>query len=1122
MKRTDPFPEGHADVMIRNSPATAARSGRPRGWAFRALALAVIPAVVGSAFAAFPPHQEDRFLVSCHSAAEGLSQDSITAVAQDHQGFLWIGTAYGLNRFDGYRFVSFKHRNFDPVSLHNNVVSSLFIDHRGDLWVGMAGGLDRFDRETGHFVHFHDQLNLAGPLPTSRTTAIAETPGFDLWVGTTSGIFRRRSREERFTPCNRFLRAGRPEPVASVAALACDDDGRLLAATSRGLYRFEGDWFRPIDEVERVVCDVHGRSCPSFRSPLNCIQVVSPHGMRTGGLLEVTEYLRREDGGLSVRHIPLESQDPQFPGPSQVYAIREDDSGDLWVATERGLYQIPAASGAQTPVPLTFSELSRQAPAVPISFRSLYRDRSGVIWAGTYGKGLFRIVRKPGFFNSFRPSDGNVTGQSVQAAYEDRAGNLWLGTDVGAFRFGAGEKWVSLFPMLRENEKAVGVISVKAFCEERDGRMLIGTIRGLVRLDASTGRIELFRKPEVAGMRDFYVRCLLADRSGKVWVGTRHGLFALDPKDPARLLSPPPSVFRPPLSGAFIYSLMEDRKGCIWVGTVGEGLFRLEPAAGGDFRVTPFRHDPRDPHGLSDGSVLCIAEDRRGFVWVGTTEGLNRIAPDGEIQHFYEEDGLPNSQVYSILEDRNGSLWMSTNKGVSCLNPGAGTFLNYYAEDGLQNNEFNGGAACVRRSGEMVMGGITGVSLFNPGALSRPITIPPVALTDFRLLAGHTGDGDRLPDRPGVRVPSLIDLGPAQNAFSIGFSVLDFVAPENNTYAYRMEGVDRDWVLANRRNFATYSNLSPGTYTFRIIGANSRGIWNQSGATLMIVIHPPFYETPAFIVLVALLAVVLVLGAFHLRARSIRQRMEGERLRSELRLKADFTAMIIHELRTPLSCIFGFAKLLHKRTREERCRESAGFIIASSERMIGLINDMLDLSKYEAGKMPIAPQRVNPDTVVESVLENLRPLGLDKEIRFLSVPGFKGTACMDPSRIGQVVTNLIGNAIKHSPPRGTVTVSTRPVKAAGQDCLEFSVQDQGAGIPPEKVPLLFNKYAQLDSDEPVATKGTGLGLAISRLIVEAHRGTIGYRPVTEGGSDFYFQVPVHQDVPAVPEAEETD
>lgn len=1095
-------------MITRNSPAIAARSGHPLPWAFSALALVVISTAASGAGAALPPHQEDRFLVSCHSASSGLSQDSITAVAQDQQGFLWIGTAYGLNRFDGYRFVSFKHRNFDPESLQNNVVSTLFIDHNGDLWIGMAGGLDRFDRESGRFVHFHDQLNLAGPLPTIRTTAITETFDFDLWVGTTSGLYRRRSREERFAPFNRFRRAGRPEPAASVAALACDDAGRLLAATSRGLYRLEGDWFRPIHEVERVSCELHGPSCPSLRSPLNCIQVVSPLCTRTGGILEVTEYLRREDGCLRVRHIPLESQDPKFPGPSQVYAIRNDDAGDLWVATERGLYQIPAVSGAQTPVPVTFSELSRQAPPAPISFRNLCRDRSGVIWAGTYGKGLFRIVRKPRFFNSFRPSDGSVTGQSVQSAYEDRAGNLWLGTDVGAFRFGADGRGVALFPMRLESEKDPGIISVKSFCEERDGRLLVGTIRGLVRLDPATGRIEPFKKPAVEGMRDFYIRSLLADRSGKVWVGSRHGLFILDPSEKSRLRSPPPSVLPPPLSGAFIYALLEDRKGCIWVGTVGEGLFRLEPAGGGNFRVKRFRYDPRDPRGLSDASVLCIAEDRRGFVWAGTTEGLNRIGPGGEIRHFYEEDGLPNSQVYSILEDRNGSLWMSTNKGVSCLNPSAGTFLNYYAEDGLQNNEFNGGAACIRRSGEMVMGGITGVSLFNPGSFARPITIPPVALTDFRLLAGHNGDGDRQPERPGVRVPSLIDLGPSQNAFSIGFSVLDFVAPENNTYAYRMEGVDRDWVLANRRNFATYSNLSPGTYTFRIIGANSRGIWNQSGATLMIVIHPPFYETPAFVVLVALLAVVLVLGAFHLRARSIRQRMEGERLKGELRLKADFTAMIIHELRTPLSCIFGFAKLLHKRTREERCRESAGFIIASSERMIGLINDMLDLSKYEAGKMPIAPQPVNPDTVVESVLENLRPLGVEKEIRFLSVPGFRGTACMDPSRIGQVVTNLIGNAIKHSPPKGTITVSTRPVKVSGQDGLEFSVQDEGAGIPPEKVPLLFNKYAQLDSDEPVATKGTGLGLAISRLIVEAHEGSIGYRPVSGGGSDFFFHIPI--------------
>ncbi len=451
---------------------------------------------------------------------------------------------------------------------------------------------------------------------------------------------------------------------------------------------------------------------------------------------------------------------------------------------------------------------------------------------------------------------------------------------------------------------------------------------------------------------------------------------------------------------------------------------------------------------------------------------------------------------------------MSTNKGLSRFNPETGEFKNYDISDGLQSNEFNGGAFAKNKNGLMFFGGINGFNVFDPRKIKDNLYVPPVVLTDFQIFNKSVPirQADDSPLKKSITETREIELTYRENSFSFGFAALNYISPEKNRYAYMLEGFNHDWIPLKKRQLVTYTNVPPGEYIFRVKGSNNDGKWNEKGTSVIINISPPFWATWWF----RLSMIILFLGNFFLlhkiRTANIRQKLRRERLEKELKLKADFTAMLVHDLRSPLAAIIGYSEMLEEMPEKMDINRTGKVIAKSSEKMMTLIDDMLDLSKFEAGKMTLNKKNVTLFEIVTDIVEVMAPLLDRKEIGLVWEPDAdtkEERIFIDPERIGQVVNNLLSNAIKFTPKKGTILIR---LSRENSHFLELSMTDDGPGVPAANRKYLFDKYTQLDKNLNV--KSTGLGLAVSKLIIEAHEGTIGFRPGIDGkGSTFYFRLP---------------
>lgn len=810
------------------------------------------------------------------SLEQGLSQSHVNCILQDRHGFLWLGTQDGLNRYDGYRFQVFKHDSRDPDSLANNTVWALFEDKDGVLWVGTdGGGLDRWDPSRQGFAHHPSDPANDKTLGGNRVRAIVETKDGALWVGTDgAGLSRLDRASGEFTRYR--SRAGDPRSLSNdrVRFLMEDRDGALWIATDGGgLVRLDS---------ARVNFTTY-RNDPSDPTSLSDDRVRHVYQDRDG-VIWVGTYqagLNRFEGGRRFTRFR------KGPGPGslandRVRAVLQDRSGVLWVGTDGGLAEWRSES--QRFVNHGHRDTDRTSLSDD-KVLSLYQDRSGVLWVGTQGGGLNKWNTATGSFALVRSdpaSASSLTSNRVTAFASSADGTLWVGTSEGLSRIDRRTRQVRAY---RNEPRDPGSLSddhVMSLLEDRSGRLWVGTFEGgLNQLDPATGRFRRFlpNPKDPATLSGPGVSSLLEDREGRLWVAVfRGGLDQLHPSTGNavhhRSVPNDPAT----LSSDSVIALAEDRAGMIWVGTDGAGFNRFDPASG---KATRFRSEPGSPDSLSSDVVFAIHEDRRGDLWLGTQGGgLNRWKASDRaagrpiFTRYTEREGLANDTVYGILEEDSGNLWLSTNRGLSRLDPETGSFRNFDATHGLQSDEFNFGAYHQAPSGEMFFGGIDGFNSFVPSRVGRNDYVPPVVLTRVQKLNRELRPGRDLAD---VRE---ITLDHHDYVVSFEYAALDYAAPERNRYAYKLEGLDHDWVMAGSARRASYTNLRPGHYVFRVKGSNGDGVWNEDGMALSITVEPPPWRSAWAYTAYALLA----FGALRLYAKS-QERRRGREIEYSQRLE---------------------------------------------------------------------------------------------------------------------------------------------------------------------------------------------------------------------------------------------
>jgi ligand-binding sensor domain-containing protein len=816
---------------------------------------------------AYPGYSHTRELqFRNYTIDQGLSHSKVNCFLQDSQGFMWCGTNEGLNRYDGYNFLVFQHDPGNPLSLSANLVRCLVEDREGYLWVGTEnGGLSRYDRNDKSFLRFGADSTQGVTLSGDNVNAIILDSSDVFWVGTEHGLDCISSDRRQITRFKPYPAPGTPPEFNEIFALCLDHQGVLWIGTHNGgllsfdrtTHEFVSYRHRAGDRTSLGHDEIHSL----YEDPEGTLWI----GTLYGGL----NRLDRDSGRFTIIH-PGKGN----PESTTIRAILDDGQGSLWIGNRSGLYRLDKQSGE---IAFYEHDPNNTRSLVQNSVQALYQDKKGDLWIGTRGGISFLNTTNMPFvhLHADAANGSSLNSQAVYAILEDRTGNLWFGTENGGLNhLDRLSGQFSYYIYEPGNPHSISVNNIKVMLQDHSGDLWIGTFHGgLNRLAGTRGRnfthyLHNPADPASPGNND--ILALLEDESGDIWIGTYgSGLDRFD-RSQNRFVHHLSPWFDEGFD--FVNCLLRDRQGRIWVGG-NQGKIGCLTPENGSFRIVSLNTQERAIE------VRALLEARDGTLWIGTVgAGLFSLETStGALRSYTSQNGLPSNIVYSILQDDAGLLWLSTSHGLCRFDPATLKCKRYYKEHGLQSNQFHYGAACKTRNGELLFGGINGVTAFYPGSIEENSFVPPVVITGFTL-------GNRPLEIGGKNAVLTKDISLTRSlalshrdvAFSFEFAALNYALSEQNQYAYIMEGFEKEWNHTVGRHFVTYANLDPGTYTFRVKAANNDGVWNEKGTSIRITISKPFWRTWLF----KLLVLAIVLMIFKLLIDFLRQRRDLLQARS--------------------------------------------------------------------------------------------------------------------------------------------------------------------------------------------------------------------------------------------------
>ncbi len=792
--------------------------------------------------------------------SRGLSQGVVNCLLQDKQGFIWVGTQDGLNRYDGNTFKVFRPAPDDPQSINDRWINSLFQDKQGYIWIGTRlGGLNRYDPATGLFTHFVTDSSDPSSLINNRVQVVFEDSRGRLWIGTAEGLDRYLPARNGFEHYN-FNPLPTSEPSGDdITSIFEDTHGTLWIGTAAaGMNRYNEE----TDAFINYSMDVSKPSTLSGNS-IRSIQEDSD-----GNLWVATEKglnLFNPETKLAT-HFLHSPGDSNSLASNSVRIVFVDGNSNVWVGTSDGLDRYDSSSGKFTHY--------KNDPGMETSLSNdiitaIIESSDSVLWIGTSGGGLNKYYRGQDRFTYYHFSADdpkNLSGNIVRNLRIDGKGDVWISTlDGGLDRLSARTGLVTRFLNDPRNPGSLDSIEVWSAFTDRKDTLWVGTSGGLdMRLPGSGDFVHYHHiLGDQTSLIGSPVYAMVEDDASNLWLATQDGLERFDPDSQVFVHYQNNPVDPHSLSGNDVETLFKDHSGILWIGTFNDGLNRYVPASGQFLR---YQHDPANQDSISNNSILSIYQDTHGTLWVGTDGGgLNRLdSATNSFTHFGEADGLPNSVIFGILEDNNGFLWLSTNHGISRFDPATGKGIrNYTVDDGLQGNEFSPNACAKDSDGHLYFGGVNGLTVFDPDLISDSPFIPPVVLLSI------TQDGLPLNRATLPEFVQKITLRWPQRGFEFEYSALSYAQPGKNQYAYMLENFDQGWNQVGESRNGRYTNLPGGSYVLRIKGSNQDGIWNENGLSIRVTVVPPFWQTLWFRLTLVGGLIVLVLTAYWVRVRSI-------------------------------------------------------------------------------------------------------------------------------------------------------------------------------------------------------------------------------------------------------------
>lgn len=1080
------------------------------------------------------------------STSKGLSNNQVNCLTRDSQGFLWVGTMSGLNRYDGYSFRVFRHSPGDSTSLPNNYVNRLFEDPLGRIWVKTRTGDAVYDPATERFDRNEQLLLQAWGLPETTLNNVQKDHRGNFWLLTTTGAYYYRTATKRAEPIRHRPNARQTPADDSLTALHEDRQGavwlvhrsglleKLDAQTHRVVYRTDMltkmnqhvrlDYRLFIDTNNDLWLYANEDAQGVFFFDTQTNQLTHLQQNRPGQTIGSGGILAANRSKNPVEAVALNN--------NLVRDITQDEQGMVWIGTDHGgINQIDKRTGTARCLLHTPTD---ETTLGENSIYDFHRDTDGIIWVGTFKQGISYYHKNSLRFPVYRHRvlDANsLNYDDVNHFVEDKRGNLWIGTNGGGLTY--FDRATNRFTPSAAFAKAAGLNSVVvSILLDHEQTLWVGTYQGglyAIRGNQVTAYKHDSNPGSVASNNIWEI---FEDHQHTLWIGTLGG--GLDRFDRQQ------QRFYHQWSGNnqfnysnYVSSILEDRAGNLWVGT-SSGI-NIRDSKTGRFRR--YYNGTNDPKGISNNNIISLLEDSQGIIWIGTFDGLNRYDPKTEtFRAFRLEDGLPDNAIQTIVEDASHTIWLGTPGGISQLTIGrnrAGQptyrFKNYDESDGLPSRAFSQNAAFRTSRGELIFGGANGFTLFRPETFKPLTSRPSVVLTDFEVFnnavrPGQEADGS-VPLTQSITESRGITLTHRQNVFSIGFAALNFLHPEKVRYQYKLDGFNTDWLTADSRvRRATFTNLNPGDYVFRVRIADSDSDWQESTIRLAVSVLPPFWKSPlAYILYVLCIVGLLLLARWILleRARLNFQLEQDRRYARQLHevdeMKIRFFTNVSHEFRTPLTLIINPLEQLLNKNDQSASQRQLQLIFRNAKRLLNLVNQLLDFRKMEVQGLTLRPTRQDIVAFSREIFHSFSDLSERKHIQFTFEANVTELQMIfDPDKLERILFNLLSNAFKFTPEQGRVAVTlhlpeTDQPAHDSEQWLTIRVADTGIGIAPAQHTTIFERFFQSDLPGTLINQGSGIGLAITKEFVQLHGGTLSVESKLNQGSTFTVRLPVQTD-----------
>lgn len=1150
-------------------------------------------------------HSQDINIRFQHiTSDQGLSQNTVDCILQDSRGFMWFGTWNGLNRFDGYNFIVFKSEA-QGKSLSNNFVYSVCEDKTGNIWAGTKNGLNILDHSTNQFFSlFHDPKN-NNSISGNRINAVCCDREGTIWVGTSDAgldrILIKGKQDFQITHYKSSPGNLTSLPGNEIYCITEDHLGHIWVGTGAGLGKLDksnGKW-----QIFRNI--------PGNTSSLSFNAVQAIYEDKTGAIWVGTTFgLNRLDPKTGIfRQFFNNLDDQKSLAHATITAIREDLDGNLLVGTLGGLNRYNKVNQTFYRYPVNQNDdysLNNEF------INTIFTDKQGNVWIGTDKGGVnkFNTHQKEfGYFASHPENSNSLNNNTINSVLEEPQA-LWIGTAGGGLnKFDRTTKSFKHYRNIPHNTSSINSNFITSLLRDNKQNLWIGSWGGgLDKLVSPNGNgtfKHYMNSSDPSSLCSSFISSLWQDEAGFVLVGTLGGL----------------DLFYPGKEGTFhhiannlqwknkiteVGCLLKDKRGNYWIGT-RRGLYRVSASKlignTTDTDFIEYLNESGNSNSIPGNYIISLCEDRSGNIWAGTYgNGISKIqiSADNQVhfKNYTQADGLCNNVVYAILEDNNGILWLSTDNGLSRFDPKQNHFKNFYVTDGLQSNQFYWSAAFKSKEGKLYFGGIKGLNFFYPDSIRDNSFKPRVTITDFKIFNSSVGVGvwnkkREILDRV-INETSTVNLSYKENVFSFEFSALDYFLPEKAQYQYKMEGVDQEWVTTpSSRRFVTYTNLKGGDYTFWLKASNSDGVWNNEATKLQIHISPPFWDTVWFRILSAAVLLAVIFAYFKVRTKILETqkrvleatvvertakieeqkeelRSQAERLleynnqlehRQELiegqkaqlerqnieiseqrdklielnkrvqlvnQLKIRFFTNISHEFRTPLTLILGpLDKLLKTWKGDQETKGTLDLINRNAQRLLHLINQLMEFRKIETGKLELKVSEGNMIGFLENIFSSFQQLAKQRNIEYTYEHSIiEEKQWFDHEKIENIVYNLLSNAFKFTTEGGKISLSVHYSNRSplsnddakhgknlpANSYLEIKVSDTGIGISQEHINNIFKRFYQVNSPQSLKVRGSGIGLSLAKELVKAHHGHISVESAQGKGSVFIVFLPVQKTI----------